>query len=247
MNSAASTAPAAMAAGRLRFADADDADVLAGPAGRPERCWAALRRDCVPTGGRRGTPDGSVPMVIRPGSRRGGAGGTSPVPGRTSGSEMLSERTSPVGSRSTRPLGSPVGSPVTSSRQTGDSVVNDDQTSTSSSSPSAAERRRRHPRDLPGRRVGPVRQRTGVVGAEAEAPIAGVVGAIGGLVGEERAAELLRRVALLLPLCATCRRSSGLPCHHRHEALQRAVEVRPRAARSPCGPAPRRSPRRDRG
>ncbi len=136
MNSAARMAPAAIAAGRLRGVAAPVADVRAGPAGWPDRCWAARRREAVP-GGRRGTPDGSVPMVMRPGSRRGGGGasGISPVPGRPSGCDRLSARTSPVRSRSSPPLGS---SSPTSSRHTGDSVVNDDHTSTSSSSPPPA-------------------------------------------------------------------------------------------------------------
>ena len=151
--------------------------------------------------------------------RLAAASGISPVAGRLSGSDRLSVRTSPVRSRSTPPLGS-ASIVATSSRQTGDSVVNDDHTSTSSSSPPsrrtppvpcAAPRRsagrssaaagrcrwgrsaagaRRCRRDDRQRRRGP---RRGT--ADRRTP----------RTGRSRA-----------PVAATCRRSSALPCRDRH-------------------------------
>ena len=116
----------------------------------PSASATAAPRRLRPAGGRRSTPDGSVPIVMRPGSRRGGAAiGISPDGGRDIGCdrrvgthlarEVAIERparlagTCPLGSRGKPPLGSFVGSSSMSSRQIGDSVVNDDHTSTSSS------------------------------------------------------------------------------------------------------------------
>ena len=66
MKMAAITRPATTALPMLR---GGAAAVLVGPAGRPERCWPGRRR--IGSVGRRGIIDGSVPIVIRPGSRRG--------------------------------------------------------------------------------------------------------------------------------------------------------------------------------
>ncbi len=119
MNTAAINTPTAVATGRLRFAGcaAERGLLTARPAGCPPR------RRPVCTGGRRGMPDGSVPIVIRDGSRA--ATGSSSV-GITSCCPVR---------RTPGPASAP-GSVGESSFHTGDSEVNDDQTSSSSSVPS---------------------------------------------------------------------------------------------------------------
>ena len=175
-----------------------------------------------------------MPIVIRPGSRRGGVGQrrSRPVPrARRSGRrEVVGVHLRRVGStidrgaslrrRSDRP---------TSSRQTGDSVVNEDQTSTSSSSSSVAGAvAGRHAGDLARRRVGPVRQRTGVVGAEAQPTLAGVVALVG-----PRRVRRSRRRGTADRRTRRCRRVLALAPPHvvAHRVSLVTVRIEPAATR----------------
>ena len=173
MNTAAINAPTAIATGRLRFAGcAPERGLLtARPAGCPPR------RRPVCTGGRRGMPDGSVPIVIRDGSRA--ATGSSSV-GITSCCPVR---------RTPDPESSP-GSVGESSFQTGDSEVNDDQTSSSSSVPApgtvtSASAVEVEARQLAGRRFGPMREGPRVAGTERQTVIDSFLVASGLVLVEE--------------------------------------------------------------
>ena len=148
------------------------------------------RRTAVVAGSSRGgqdrvgvaCPDGSVPMVMRGGSRGGTSAITASVAvvadegtvdvGASAGGDgpsgSFSQLSSPVGSDGAvrdgggvAPASVPDGSSTLSpSFHTGDSDVKVDHTSRSSDSP-GADRRGLDLRQLAGRRLGPVRQRTG--------------------------------------------------------------------------------------
>ena len=221
--SAASTTPAITAAVRLRPAAIDPLAVRAGPAGRPDRCCAQRRRD-VPGGGRRCTPEGSVPIVIRPGSRRGGVViGCSPVCGLAMGVERSSVYTWPVdsdvdtASLFAARIGRVVAPHRRFRRERGphvDVVV---------LVLRSGDGRRLQPRHLARWRLGPVRQWTGVVGTEAEPALAGVIALTRGAgcrstvphrgTAARRTHRSRRRAHVG---AATCRRSSPLPGHCPH-------------------------------
>ena len=173
-----------IAAGMLRVDAGDAAVVRAGPAGRPERCWAgaAARRRAggwpARHAGRIGADGDAAGLAARRRQRQlAGAGRAGGGLGQRVGADLARGVTLDAARRVTVAATSPDGS---SSRHTGDSVVNGDHTSTSSSSsPPPADAVGSDARDLAGRRLGPVRQRAGVVGAEAQPAIAGVVAHVG--------------------------------------------------------------------